>query len=174
LVQKDPDARPISTELIHAALTATDSQTLRDLSGLVAAAATALQSVETSMLTRAGGSDMVPKLDDVAQTLRRMQEMLAPHVVNVSESVPTGGDSSTAPVSMGGEIGSVSSRQDVLRALEAITTYYVRNEPSSLVPMIVERAKRLVSMSFLDALAEVAPEVVDSVKKAVGVRESSS
>lgn len=174
LVQKDPDARQISTELIRGAMTATDSEALRDLSGLVAAAATALQSVETTMLNRAGSSEMVPKLDDVAQTLRRMQEMLAPHIVNVSQGAPVGADTTGLPVSAGREVGSVSSRQDVVRALEAVITYYVSNEPSSLVPIIVERAKRMVTMSFLDSLAEVAPEVVDPVKKAVGVREPSS
>ena len=39
--------------------------------------------------------------------------------------------------------------------------------------MITERAKRLVSVSFLDALAEIAPEVLDPVKLAVGMREKS-
>jgi predicted component of type VI protein secretion system len=52
-------------------------------------------------------------------------------------------------------------------------SYYRSNEPGSLVPMLAERAKRLVSMSFFEALAEVAPEVVDPVKKAVGVRDPS-
>jgi type VI secretion system protein ImpA len=50
-------------------------------------------------------------------------------------------------------------------------TYYRNSEPGSLVPVIAERAKRLVSMSFIEALAEIAPEVLEPVKKAAGVRE---
>jgi type VI secretion system protein ImpA len=172
LVQKEPGATQVSTDLIHAALTAADPRALRDLSSCVTAAATALQSVETTMLTRAGGSDMVPEFDAVAQTLRRMQEMLAPHVIAAPESGPVEAGSVDAPVSSGAAVGTVSSRQDVLRALDAVMTYYVRSEPSSVVPIVVERAKRLVSMSFLDALADVAPDVVDPVKQALGLRQT--
>jgi predicted component of type VI protein secretion system len=50
-------------------------------------------------------------------------------------------------------------------------TYYRNSEPGSLVLVIAERAKRLVSMSFIEALAEIAPEVLEPVKKAAGVRE---
>jgi type VI secretion system protein ImpA len=174
LVQKEPDVRQLSTDLIRAALAAADSATVRGLSGLVTAASAALQSVESTMLSKGGGSDMVPKLDDAAQTLRRMQEMLAPHVIDIQESSPAAATSAGVSAPKAGEVGSVSSRRDVIRALDTVTNYYLQNEPSSLVPVVIERAKRLVSMSFLDALAEVAPEVVDPVKKAVGVRESTS
>jgi type VI secretion system protein ImpA len=126
------------------------------------------------MLTRAGGSAMVPELDAVAQTLGRMQEVLAPHVIDVPESAPIEAGSTAAPVANGADVGSVSSRQDVMRVLDAVMTYYVRSEPSSVVPIVVERAKRLVSMSFLDALADVAPDVVDPVKQALGLRQTTS
>ena len=174
LVLKEPGATKVSTDLIHAALAAADPLALRNLSGGVTAAASALRSVETAMLTRAGGSGMVPELDAVAQTLARMQEMLAPHLVEVPESAPIEAGSTAAPASHGTDVGSVSTRQDVLRALDAVMTYYVRSEPSSLVPILVERAKRLVSMSFLDALAEIAPDAVDPVKQVLGVRQTTS
>jgi type VI secretion system protein ImpA len=174
LVLKEPGATKVSTDLIHAALAEADPLALRTLSGCVTAAASALRSVEATMLTRTGGSDMVPGLDAVAQTLARMLEMLAPHLVEVPESAPIEAGSTAAPVSNGTDVGSVSSRQDVLRAFDAVMTYYVRSEPSSLVPILVERAKRLVSMSFLDALAEVAPDAVDPVKQVLGVRQTTS
>jgi type VI secretion system protein ImpA len=68
----------------------------------------------------------------------------------------------------------IASRDDVQRALDAVMSYYRNSEPGSLVPLILERAKRLVTLNFLDALAEIAPEALDSVKRAVGVREQSS
>jgi type VI secretion system protein ImpA len=174
LVQKEAGATKVSTDLIHAALTAADPQTLRELSGCVSAAANALQRLETTMLTRGGGSAMVPELSAVTQTLERMREMLAPHVIDqpASSAVETG--SAAAPVAGNLDVGSVASRQDVLRALDAVMTYYVRSEPSSVVPVVVERAKRLVSMSFLDAIAELTPDVVSPVKQALGLRETTS
>ena len=174
LVQKEPGAPKVSTDLIHAALTASDPQVLRNLSGSIAAAATTLRSVETIMLTRGGGSAMVPELAPLTQTLERMRETLAPHVIDVPDSVPTEAGSSDAPVVHNStDVGSVASRQDVVRALDAVMTYYARSEPSSVVPVVVERARRLVSMSFLDALAEVAPDVVSPVKQALGLRQTT-
>jgi type VI secretion system protein ImpA len=174
LVQKEPGATKVSTDLIHAALSAANPQALRDLSGSVTAAASALQSVETTMLTRGGGSAMVPELTPLTQALDRMREMLAPHVIAVLETIPTEAGSPDRPMAnSSADVGSVSSRQDVVRVLDAVMTYYARSEPSSVVPVVVERARRLVSMSFLDALAEVAPDVVSPVKQALGLRQTT-
>jgi type VI secretion system protein ImpA len=116
----------------------------------------------------------------ILQVLQRMQQMLAPYVLEpAGPSASDVGESSSAGAVGGGmapkaqEVGTIASRQDVLRALDAVMSYYRSNEPGSLVPMLAERAKRLVSTSFFEALAEVAPEVVDPVKKAVGVRDPS-
>jgi type VI secretion system protein ImpA len=51
----------------------------------------------------------------------------------------------------------VQSREDVVAALDRVLDYYSRHEPSSPVPLLVGRAKRLVSMTFLDAIKELAP-----------------
>lgn len=174
LLQKESGTPKVSTDLIHAALTAADPQALQNLSDCVNAATNALQSVETIMLSRGGGSAMVPDLGPLTQTLERIRETLAPHIIIAkSESAVSESSSTDAPVANSMDVGSVSSRQDVLRALDAVMTYYTRSEPSSVVPVVVERAKRLVSMSFLDALAEVAPDVVSPVKQALGLRETT-
>jgi type VI secretion system protein ImpA len=174
LVPKEPGAAKVSTDLIHAALTAADPQTLRTLAGCLTAAASALQGIETTMLTRGGGSAMVPELTAVTRTLERVREMLAPHVIDPPASAPVETGSAAVPAANSADVGSVASRQDVLRALDAVMRYYARSEPSSVVPVVVERAKRLVSMGFLDALAELTPDVVSPVKQALGLREATS
>jgi len=178
LASTDPDAKPVSNDVIKSALEAADARVLTELSDLTTAAISALQRIEAVMLERGGGSNAVPKLDAPVQVLQRMHQMLAPYVVLPAEPVASdSGESAaagpTGSKSRGQEVGTVASRQDVLRALDAVLSYYRSNEPGSLVPMVAERAKRLVSMSFFEALAEVAPEVVDPVKKAVGVRDPS-
>jgi type VI secretion system protein ImpA len=65
-----------------------------------------------------------------------------------------------APASVPGAapaIGPVGTRDDVVRALDLVLEYYKSNEPSSPVPLLVQRAKRLVPMSFFDAMKELAP-----------------
>jgi type VI secretion system protein ImpA len=64
--------------------------------------------------------------------------------------------------------GEVLSRDDVLRAIDAICAYYARNEPSSPVPLLLQRSKRLVTMTFMDILKEIVPESVANVQKITG------
>jgi type VI secretion system protein ImpA len=70
-------------------------------------------------------------------------------------------------------VGAIRSRQDAIRALDAAAEFFRRNEPSSPVPMFVERAKRLVAKDFLEVLADIAPEALPQVRAAGGIREES-
>ncbi len=53
--------------------------------------------------------------------------------------------------------GVCQSREDVVRALDAICAYYAHHEPSSPVPLLAARTRRLATMSFLEAIAELVP-----------------
>ena len=68
-------------------------------------------------------------------------------------------------------VGAIRSREDALRALDAASEFFKRNEPSSPIPLLVERAKRLVSKSFLEVLAEVAPDALPQARSAGGLRD---
>jgi type VI secretion system protein ImpA len=59
--------------------------------------------------------------------------------------------------------GAVTSREDVARLLDRIREYYERHEPSSPLPLLLARCKRLVSASFLDIVRDVAPSAVSQV-----------
>jgi type VI secretion system protein ImpA len=65
------------------------------------------------------------------------------------------------PAAISGEIG---DRADVLRMLDKLITYYQRNEPSSPVPLLLERARRLVPKSFLEILEDLAPDGMAQLK----------
>lgn len=58
------------------------------------------------------------------------------------------------------QLGAVNNRQDVVRALDLICEYYARVEPSSPVPIFLQRAKRLVTMSFMDIVKNLAPNAL--------------
>ncbi|MDX8346887.1 type VI secretion system protein TssA [Cognatiyoonia sp. IB215446] len=59
--------------------------------------------------------------------------------------------------------GLVSSPNDVINALDRIVEYYTRNEPSSPVPILLNRAKRLVSADFVTIMKDMAPLGVENV-----------
>ena len=62
-----------------------------------------------------------------------------------------------------GPMGGINNRQDVVRALELICEYYAKQEPSSPVPLLVRRAKRLVTMDFMEILQDLAPGGISQV-----------
>ena len=45
--------------------------------------------------------------------------------------------------------------------LDKILAYYQRHEPSSPVPMLLERAKRLTPKSFFEIMEALAPDSMD-------------
>jgi type VI secretion system protein ImpA len=67
--------------------------------------------------------------------------------------------------------GAINSREDVIRALDAICAYYAKNEPSSPIPMFMERSKKLVMMSFVDLIKELVPEGLSKVDMLRGQTE---
>lgn len=61
--------------------------------------------------------------------------------------------------------GRVNNREDVVRAIDAITEYYKAREPSSPVPVLLRRARHWVTMEFMDLLDDLVPDSVDSARR---------
>lgn len=74
-----------------------------------------------------------------------------------------------APQKLAGEI---TSRDDVVMAIEKICDYYAKCEPSSPLPLLLDRCKRLVSASFLEIINEVIPEAMKQAQAIGGRKES--
>jgi type VI secretion system protein ImpA len=65
--------------------------------------------------------------------------------------------------------GEIRSPEDVVSALEKICQYYERHEPSSPVPLLLRRAQRLVSKSFLEIIRDLSPEAKKQIENIGGV-----
>lgn len=71
--------------------------------------------------------------------------------------------------------GTISSRSDVIRALDAIAQYYKHKEPGSPVPFALRRARDWVSLDFLQVLEDIAPNSLDEAKRVlINGRDTSS
>lgn len=68
----------------------------------------------------------------------------------------------------GGAVGAVRSRQDVLRVLDLVCDYYLKNEPSSPIPLLINRAKKLVPMDFMGIMRNMAPGGLSEVENLRG------
>lgn len=51
-----------------------------------------------------------------------------------------------------------------------VCEYYKKNEPSSPVPIFIERGMRLVGKNFMDVLKDIAPDGLDQANVIRGIR----
>jgi type VI secretion system protein ImpA len=64
--------------------------------------------------------------------------------------------------------GAINSREDASRALERVCEWIERNEPSNPAPLLIRRAQRLMSKSFIDIIRDLAPDGLKEVEKLAG------
>ena len=167
----EPDREPRSAQEVEAALAAAERTTVIQLRKSTDEAHAALLAAQEIMRTRAGEA-AVPQFDALVAQLARIQKLL---IVRTAEGAADDGPAASPASDAGAPsaavvVGSIRSRQDAVRALEAVAEYFRRNEPSSPVPLIVERAKRMVAMDFLAVLADLAPDALEQARRATGAR----
>ena len=115
------------------------------------------------------GTEAGPELDPLSAHLVKIDRVLRAQLAMRPDG---SGEPGTAVEGGAVAVGTIRSRQDAIRALDAVASFFRQNEPSSPIPLIVERAKRLVSKDFLEVLADIAPEAVGHAKAAGGLRDS--
>ena len=169
-LQPGPSETRFDMTQIDAALAELPLDTLTRLQQAAEGALSAVNRIDATM-RESGGPDMAPGFEPLTALLARLHLLLQTQVnLRVPEEAPAsveaGGGQAAAP---GGTvaIAGIASRQDAVRALDAVAEYFRRNEPSSPVPLLLERAKRLVSKNFLEVLEDVAPDAV-SIARAFG------
>jgi type VI secretion system protein ImpA len=67
--------------------------------------------------------------------------------------------------------GEVRTREDAIRLLDKVCDFLERQEPSNPAPLLIRRAKRLMTMSFVDIINDMAPESLVQVRNIAGIRD---
>jgi type VI secretion system protein ImpA len=132
--------------------------------------------IDSGWEDRAGTRDLdVAKLTGVLQEIRKeLQSAIAsrPDAVadlpaDETDNPGTGrgnGEAKPAPFT-----GLIRSREDVIRVLDSACDYLARHEPSSPVPLLLQRAKRLMVKDFLQIIQDLAPDAMTQVSKIGGI-----
>jgi type VI secretion system protein ImpA len=165
---------PPSEAAIAAAFRDTDPEILSTILKAVAAAHGDLLAIDAVFTERTPGRG--PSLDEPLRALKRIRDRLqavlgtsdadaATDDVAEGQAAAAGTVPAAGPKARAGEIGSSA---DVTEALDRIIAYYMRNEPSSPVPILLKRAKRLVNASFFEIIREMAPNGMDNVVMIAG------
>ncbi len=62
----------------------------------------------------------------------------------------------------------IGTRAEAMAVLDGLCAYFETHEPASPVPLLLQRAKRLIPMSFVDILRELAPDGLQQAMQSVG------
>lgn len=71
-------------------------------------------------------------------------------------------------------VGRITTRQEAIAAIDQILAYYREHEPSSPLPLLLQRARRLATKSFLEILQDLAPEGLGRAQELAGLAQHSN
>jgi type VI secretion system protein ImpA len=178
-----PGEAPPDAALIEAVFRDAPVDELRATAAASRTAGAELGRIEQLLGERLGDPTLVPSftplmelIDAAARELARRlpappEPADAPPPIEADRGAGGGGEGRGERAMRGNGLERVDSREEVLQALDLVLDYYRRREPASPVPLLIGRAKRLVPMSFIEVLAELAPAAVEQVR-AIGGKES--
>lgn len=170
--------------VIEAAFQAVGQETSQELAAALSRAVDDLDAIE-SLFQEHCGLEQAPDLSRLKEQLQRVGVALRTYmpegggaIAATVASEPSDRQASGSQTSASQEAGvapvqaaiggDIRSRQDAVAAMEGIARYFRRHEPSSPIPLLMERAKRLVDMDFLSILRDVAPDAVAQGEKLRG------
>lgn len=176
-----PEDQPkVSISSIDAAMNDIDAERLQLAADAALLAYESATGIENGLAKQVGSSQAL-NMSLLTKNLKRAKDFLAERVarrngtelgaevVTEAESggaVQAGGGNVPRPAAISGEI---ASREDVLKMIDKICTYYEKYEPSSPVPLVLLRAKRLVTKSFIEIMQDLAPDGIQQVTVISGV-----
>ena len=169
-----PDETPKDASELDALLSALETEALQSTVTQLREAAEGLRAIETTMRDH-GGTEAAPDFSAPMRLLVRTQALLETQLASrapVGASAADGGADGSSVVSGIRAPGAIGTRDDAVRALDAVAAFFRSNEPSSPVPLFIERAKRLVGKDFLTVLEDVIPDSVPQAKSVGGVRDA--
>lgn len=129
-------------------------------------------------LTQTLGAGGTINFEELQSTLKEIQSVLKANLpsaaaapAGTSDAAESGGDggATSGGNSVGISVsGSIRSRDDVVRTLDAICEFYSQVEPSSPVPYLLRRAQKMTMMNFVEAVHELNIATVDTLKPSMG------
>lgn len=169
-----PDEPPRNASQLDALLGALETENLQTIAGQVTAAVENFRAIESIMRDH-GGSEAAPDFSAPLQLLARtkilLDGQLATRMPADASSAADGAGDGGRPAGVRAP-GAIGTRDDAMKTLDAVAAFFRANEPSSPVPLFIERAKRLVGKDFLAVLADVIPDSVAQAKSVGGVRDA--
>jgi type VI secretion system protein ImpA len=169
---------PLKLDSLDAAARDVELPTLESTAALVSAAVEDTNAIERTLTEKVGASQAVSlsALTDVLREIdlflrHQLDARVGPEAASAGvegDASPQVGEASPGLRTVQGGSGEISCSRDVIVTLDKIIDYYRANEPSSPVPLLLQRAKRLVSVGFIDILRDIAPDALAQAEMVTG------
>lgn len=166
------DASRAAPATIAAAFGAASQDDLAATCTALDAAGASVREIEAALADYLGagtGIDLTP----LAGLLQRAAGQVRPHLAAAAAAPPEQAARMAATPVAARADGEITGRADVVRLLERMCAWYARAEPSSPVPLLLQRAKGLVEMNFTELMEELAPDGLNQLAQISGVRGDS-
>lgn len=148
----------------------------------LAAARAGLAALEAALAPHVTENDMGVRFGALDRFLARIGQTLegvsapaaataAPAPAQEAQAMPSAPAAAAAPAPAAAPAlpGQVNSRRDVERMLDLIIDFYERTEPSSPLPHLARRMRKMVSMNFMQLMEEIAPSGLKEFRNVAGV-----
>ncbi|MEM7047778.1 MAG: type VI secretion system protein TssA [Pseudomonadota bacterium] len=181
-----PDGdEPASRNVILAAFDQTDEGWLADLRSSLGNAREDIQAIGQIFLEQGGNAaavDLSPLDKELARAQAALeefagqkatQEATGDSLAQAAQTASANPSSHSASSGAAASPGVIHSREDVVKTIEKCIDYYQRHEPSSPVPLLLDRAKRLVPKSFIEIVSDLAPNGMEQVETFRGRRQEA-
>lgn len=151
-----------------------DAEALEEIFAAVRKAAEDVDAIDAVFDERIPGYG--PDLTELKKVLAKVVSVIAAEtgasVEGAEEEAGDGADANgaaAAGVAVVSAPGAIANDRDVINALERIIEYYERNEPSNPVPILLQRARKLVGADFLTIVQDLAPAGLENVQNVGGI-----
>lgn len=127
------------------------------------------------------GSENAPDISRLITLLKSLQKLLTEKIKLIEASTLEQSASEVEALDELTPVGSlkkagigtgIHTREDVVAAIDVMCKYFERYEPSSPVPFLLQRAKKLLSMNFMEILQDLTPDAVSQAENICGVKKT--
>jgi len=187
-IEPEPGREKMTEAFIRGAFSKTNPERFALLQEAVDVALREVKAIPAAFDTNAGSAtgpdftNLQKLLAEIQRDLKRFEPAAdAPEETFAEPAEETGGDEGELAASPGmvraaaprGAVSiraltAVTNREDALHLLELVSTYFRTNEPSSPLPMLIDRSRRLAGMDFMAILQDLAPDGIGQAQVVAG------
>lgn len=169
------DEKAVEISTINAAFMDAPLDDLQNTADAIRQSIECVSAIESQLMDKVGSKHMAD-FSTLPNLLKEAQQIMTEHLTQrgVGETEASSGvvnEAPGTPESAQSLPNAINSQEDVIRVLDMACEYFIRHEPSSPVPLLLQRAKRLVAKDFMEILRDLTPAGVTQAEEIGGISQ---